>query len=611
MPEGDSSAITVMGERPAARLPSVVALFRPHLGQLALGTVWLLLTNALSLAVPRLVNEGIALVEGTAGRGGSLIAALGLPTGRLWPVVATIAVCALLGAATRVLSRVVLFNVGRDVERELRAETFAHLATLSPTWYRVHNVGDVMSRLTSDMTNIRLLGGFALLNALNTVIVFVATLPIVLALDLQVALLALAPFPVVIIGARLTARRVFMRTREVQAALGELTARVQENLAGQTVVRAFSREEAEEQGFAACNHELRRRALRLARARLAFAPVGGLGALGIVVALYAGGAAVVAGRLDVGDVVELSTRLVQLGWPMMALGMIISVFQRGRASLGRIHELLAARPDIVDGAVARPVQGVVEARGLTVEVAPGRLGLSALDVKVDRGRVLGIVGKNGAGKSTLLRALARQVPCPRDQLSLDGVDVNDWHLEALHAGVGVVPEDAFLFSDTLKDNLAFGRPDATDADIEAVVDLCDLRRDVNALPDGLATLVGERGVTLSGGQRQRVALARAILMRPAVLLLDDCLSAVDSKTEANIVAALRHGFVGNDGATRTPTLLVVSHRLSAVREADEILVLDAGRVIERGTHEQLLALGGGYAQLWGREQRRRQLGDDA
>ncbi len=611
MPGGDGDSITVMGERPAARLPSIAALFRPHLGKLALGTVWLLVTNALALAVPRLVNEGIALVEGTAGRGGSLVAALGLPTGRLWPVIATIGACALLGAGTRVLSRVVVFNVGRDVERELRAETFAHLGTLSPTWYREHNVGDVMSRLTSDMTNIRLLGGFALLNALNTAIVFAATLPIVLALDLQVALLALAPFPVVILGARLTARRVFVRTREVQAALGELTTRVQENLAGQVVVRAFSREAAEEQAFAACNLELRRRALRLARARLLFAPVGGLGALGIVVALYAGGAAVVAGRLDVGDVVELSTRLVQLGWPMMALGMIIAVFQRGRASLGRIHELLAARPDIVDGAVARPVEGVVEARGLTVEVAPGRVGLADLDVKVERGRVLGIVGKNGSGKSTLLRALARQVPCPRGQLTLDGVDVNDWHLGALHAGVGVVPEDAFLFSDTLRDNLALGRPDARDDEIEAAVDLCDLRRDVNALPEGLATLVGERGVTLSGGQRQRVALARAILTRPAVLLLDDCLSAVDSKTEANIVASLRRGFVAADGGVRPPTLLVVSHRLSAVREADEILVLDGGRVVERGTHEALLARGGGYAQLWGREQRRRALGADA
>lgn len=608
MPESLAPAITVMGDRPAARLPGIAALFRPHVSQLAQGTLWLLATNTLLLAVPRLVNEGIAVVEGTTGRGGSLLALFGLPTDRLWPVVLAIGACALLGAATRVASRVVLFNVGRDVERELRAETFAHLATLSPGWFREHNVGDLMSRLTSDMTNIRLLGGFALLNALNTAIVFAATLPIVLALDWQVAALALAPFPVVILGAQLTARVVFKRTREVQAALGALTTRVQENLSGQQVVRAFSREAEQEASFGAANQQLRQRARRLALARLVFAPIGGLGALGIALALYAGGAAVIEGRLDVGDVVELSTRLVQLGWPMMALGLIISVFQRGRASLGRIHELLRARPDIVDGTVDGAVQGLVEARGLTVEVAPGKVGLAELQVTVGRGRVLGIVGKNGAGKSTLLRALARQLPCPRGQLLLDDVDVNDWHLRALHAGVGVVPEDAFLFSDTLRDNLAFGRPDATDADIEAVVDLCDLRRDVTVLPEGLATLVGERGVTLSGGQRQRVALARAILTRPAVLLLDDCLSAVDSETEANIVAALRRGFVTAGGDTRPPTLLVVSHRLSAVRDADEIIVLDAGRVAERGTHDQLLALGGHYAQLWGREQRRRALG---
>ncbi|MCC7109147.1 MAG: ABC transporter ATP-binding protein [Deltaproteobacteria bacterium] len=608
MADGTTPPVTVMGDRPAARLPGIVALFRPHAPRLFLGFVWLLLTNTLLLAVPRLVNEGIAVVEGTRARGASLLAVLGLPTDRLGPIVALIGACALLGAMVRVASRVVLFNVGRDVERELRTETFAHLATLSPSFYRQHNVGDLMSRLTGDMTNVRLLSGFALLNALNTGIVFAATLPIVFSLDARVAALALAPFPFVILGAQLTSRRVFKRTREVQDALGRLTSRVQENLAGQSVVRAFSHEAAEERSFALRNEELRDKNLRLAKARLSFVPIGGLGALGTAAALWAGGDAVVGGRLDVGDVVELSARVVQLAWPMVALGLIISVIQRGRASLSRIHELLRARPDIVDGPVDALVQGGVEARALCVEVAPGVLGLRGVDVRVEPGRVLGIVGKNGSGKSTLLRALARQLPCPRGQLLLDGVDVNDWHLRALHAGVGVVPEDAFLFSDTLRDNLAFGRPDATAAEIEAVVDLCDLRRDVRALPEGLGTLVGERGVTLSGGQRQRAALARAILSRPALLLLDDCLSAVDAETEAHIVTALRRGFVGADGSARAPTLIVVSHRLSAVREADEILVLDSGAVLERGRHEALLAAGGLYAELWGREQRRRALG---
>lgn len=601
------TTVTVSGEAPAQRTRAFGELFRPYLGATAIGVVWLVLSNVLLLAVPRLVNEGIRAIEGTSR--GSILSVIGIDAPSVWLLVAAIGVCAAAGGVVRVLSRIVLFNLGRDMERALRSDLFAHLSTLSPTYYRGSSVGDLMSRLTNDMTNVRLMAGFALLNALNAAIIFVATLPLMFSLDATVAALSLLPFPLVLISAQSVSRVMFKRTKENQEALGKLTSAVQENLAGQQVVRAFSREEAELSRFGDVAHTVYGAAMRLAKVRLLMGPLMGLmGSLAIGVTLYAGGLAIVDGRLTVGDVVELNTRLIQLAWPTIAMGFIISVYQRGKASLARINEVFLVQPDIVDGAVQKPVAGDVVAKKLTVEVAKGKPGLIDLDVEVLAGQVLGIVGKNGSGKSTLLRALARQLPCPRDSLFVDGVDVNDWHLRALHQGIGVVPEDGFLFSATLQENLAFGRPDATTADVEAVVDLVDLRRDVASFPDGLLTMVGERGVTLSGGQRQRVALGRAILARPSVLLLDDSLSAVDAETESRIVDALRRGFLaaGADQA-RAPTLLVVSHRLSAVRAADEIIVLDQGRVSERGRHDALLARNGLYAELWGTEQLRRAL----
>jgi ATP-binding cassette, subfamily B, multidrug efflux pump len=616
------SDVTVLGERPASARPGGGArtmreLFVPHLGPMGVGVIWLLLSNAFLLLVPRLVNDGIAAATATEAPSNSFMKLLGVPlradVGDVRLIAGLIAAAAVLGAVARVASRVVLFNVGRDVERALRSDVFAHVATLSPTFFRKSSVGDLMSRLTNDMTNVRLMAGFALLNALNAAIIFVATLPLMFSLDAKVAALALLPFPLVLVAAQSVSRVMFRRTRENQEALGHLTTAVQENLAGQQVVRAFSREEGERLRFQETADHVYHAAMRLAHVRLAMGPIMGLmGSLAIGVSLYAGGQAIVEGRLGVGDVVEMNARLMQLAWPTIAMGFILSVYQRGKASLSRINELLVEVPDIVDGAVDRPVEGRVEARGLSVEVAPGRLGLDGFDVMVEPGKVLGVVGLTGSGKSTFLRALARQTPCPRSQLFVDGVDVNDWHLRALHEGVGVVPEDGFLFSATLEENLAFGRPEATPEEIEGVVDLCDLRRDVNSFPEGLKTVVGERGVTLSGGQRQRVALGRAILARPAVLLLDDSLSAVDAETEARVVAALRRGFApvegaGRGGARRPPTLIVVSHRLSAVRAADEIVVLDGGRVVERGTHDALLTNNGLYADLWGREQLRRAL----
>ncbi len=605
MAEGPSGT-TVLGTAPSPGARTLGMLFSPQLPMMARGFLWLMLTNLCALAVPRLVNIGIDIVEG---RGAT--APLSLSA-----VVALIVTLAVVGGVVRTQSRLVLFNAGRDVERALREDLFAHLATLSSTYFGRSSTGDLMSRLTNDLTNIRLLAGFALLNALNGILVVVVTLPLLFLLDVKVAAVSLLPFPLVIIAAQLVSKRMFRRTRENQDAIGALSTVVQESLAGQMVVRAFSQEDLVVARFVEKNDRVFHTSMRLARIRLLMGPLMGLMAsFATAAALFSGGYAVAAGRMTIGDIVEINTRLVQLAWPMIALGFTLSVWQRGKASLSRINEVLVARPDVVDGAQRRSansLQGPIKVSGLVVNVgAPPRRGVDDLSISVPAGSFVGVVGKIGSGKSLLLKAIARQLPVERGQIRIDDVDVIDWHLSALRqapGGVAVVPEDGFLFSATLRENLVFGAAAATDADVEAVVDLVDLRRDVERFPQGLQTIVGERGVTLSGGQRQRVALGRALLARPAILLLDDCLSAVDVETEQNIIRALQSGFgVDAGGHMAAATIIMVSHRLSALKVADLIISLDQGRGVERGTHEELLASGGLYATLWGEQQRREEL----
>ncbi len=609
MPEQPTTSVAVRGERPAPGPRSMWSIFAPHKAAILLGFVILTGTNALVLVLPRLVNEGIDLIEGN-GVDKSVLSWIGVATPAVSSIVIALIVCALVGAVFRVLSRVVLFNVGREVEREFRSQVFAHLSTLSPTYYGKHPTGDLMSRLTNDLGNVRLMSGFALLNVMNAAQIFVATLPLLFALDWMVALAAVIPFPLTMAVSQALAKVMYKKVRVNQEALGKLTSHVQENLAGQQVVRAFSQEEGEIRRFDKTNQEAFDAAMGLAFIRVVFFPLMGLMvALGIAITLYVGGRAILDGRMSIGDLVEFNTRLGQLAWPAIAMGFILSVYQRGKAGLDRLNQVLEAQPDIVDGDHTGPVQGKVEARSLTVRY-PGLTApaLSELSFSVEPGHVLGVVGTNASGKSSLVKAIARMLPTDEGELFLDDVDINRWSLSALSRGISVVTDDGFLFSQTLRENLCFARPDATDEEVQEAIEVADLTRDISTFKDGLATMVGERGVTLSGGQKQRVALARALLSRPRLLILDDSLSAVDAETESRIVGALRGGRFSQGGVA--PTLIIISHRLSAVREAQEILVLKAGEVTERGTHDELLQNGGLYAELWGTEQLRAALEHD-
>jgi ATP-binding cassette subfamily B protein len=596
---------TVLGRAPVSGRQTLTELFRPQAPAMWRGLGWLVLTNVCALTVPRLVNIGIDLVEGRAVTWPLPIAL------RLAVIVSGIVLLSIVGAVVRTLSRVVLFNAGRDVEQDLRRRLFGHLGCLSATFYGRQSIGDLMSRLTNDLTNIRLLSGFALLNALNGIIIVAITLPVLITIDPTVSLIALTPFPLVIVLSQVVSKRMFLRTRENQEAIGKLSSVVQESLAGQMVVRALSQEDAVVARFVERSDAVYESSMRLARIRIIMGPLMGLmGSLSVGLALWAGGAAVVAGRVTIGDVVEINTRILQLTWPMIAIGFTLSVWQRGKASLVRINEILDVRPDITDGPHQRPaprLEGRIDIDGLGLDRGtPPRRVLDDVTLTVPPGAFIGIVGRNGAGKSLLLKAIARQLDVDRGVVRIDGVDVRQWHLGALRTapgGVGVVPEDGFLFSATLRENLTFGAGDVDDAEVEAIVDLIDLRRDVQRMPDGLATVVGERGVTLSGGQRQRVALGRALLARPGILLLDDSLSAVDVETEQHIIASLRALGAGR----ARPTIVMVSHRLSVLRGADEIVGLEAGRIVERGTHDALLEQGGLYATLWGEQERARAL----
>ncbi len=582
------------------------ALFRPYWRQLMLGLLALITTNLFALILPRLVNMGISVIEGKKVPYFTSITS----------IVLAILALAVLAAIARTYSRILMFGVGREIERDVRRDVFVHLSTLSPSFYEKRSVGDLMSHMTSDINNIRMCTGFAVLNILNIVIVFAGTAPVLFSIDHQVAFAALLPFPLVMITAQALSGRMFQRVREYQASLSDLSARIQENLSGAQVVRVFHQEEAENTRFAAVNDHAFRAAIRLAKMRVVMFPLMRMmGALGVAVTLFVGGRAVVLGHIDLGDYVEINARLLQLAWPAISLGFVMSVYSRGQASLARMNVLLEARPEIVGGALPAPKQVVrdsadqffVVAHNLSVQLPQSAKPiLYGVSFTVKPGEVLGVVGPTGAGKSTLTRALCREVNVARGQLLIDGQDICDWQLHALRKFVAVAPSEAFLFSASMRSNITFARPDASQDEVMEVVRMVDLTRDVDGFADGLETMIGERGVTLSGGQRQRVALARAILARPKMLILDDCLSAVDAQTQSTIVERLKQP-VG-DGTHTPPAMIIVSHRLSVVQEANEIVVLDKGQIVERGTHLELLTKGALYRALWGLQLLEEELG---
>jgi ATP-binding cassette subfamily B protein len=572
---------------------------RHHRRALAWGLLSLLATTALSVASPWVLRHAVDDLTRSLTRSKLL-----LYSGLIVAVV-------LVEGVFRYFMRLVLISTSRQIEYELRDDLFAHLTRLSVAYYHRHRVGDIMSRATNDLSAVRMVLGPGIMYTANTAATFVFAVALMARISPPLLLLSLLPLLAVSVLVRHFGRRIHDRFERVQAQLSDISAQVQENLAGARVVRAYGQEPQEELRFARANEEYLRRSRSLIRVFGSLYPgIQLLMGAGAALVLWLGGSLVVAGRITLGEFVAFGVYLTMLHWPMIALGWVVNLFERGEASMGRILEILdaeSAMPAGVDPAgragtdIPAP-RGEVEFRSLTFAY-DGSPVLRDVTVHVPAGATVAVVGPTGSGKSTLVSLLARVFDPPPGTLFLDGTDVRQIPLAALRRAVGLVPQETFLFSTTVRENVAFGLrggeggapPEETVRErTEWAAEVSQLARDVETFPGGYDTVVGERGITLSGGQRQRTALARALAVDPRVLVLDDALSSVDTYTEEEILRGLR-------GVMASRTTFLVSHRVSTVKDADLILVLKEGRVVERGTHGQLLDGGGFYADLHRRQ----------
>jgi ATP-binding cassette subfamily B protein len=548
---------------------------------------FLALTNAFLLLVPRILRDAIDHLKAE-----TLPRALG--TYALLIVGAT-----LLQGTFRFCARRTLVGTARDLEYELRNALFAHLQRLPPSFYQGTRPGEVMARATGDLNQIRMMLGAGIMYAANACIVYPGAILAMALTDPWLTLWAVLPYPILFAILKPFKAWVHDRFQEVQEQFERIAGKVQENLAGIRVVKAYTMERGEVAEFARLNEEYVRRNLRLALLEGIASPLTAIvGGVGTVVILWVGGDRVIAGRLTLGDFVAFNAYLAMLVWPTIALAWIANLVERGIVSLERVQEILHTRPAIADPAdpvAPPPPRGALEFRDLSVAYGDGRKALDGVTLHIPPGARVALVGPIGGGKSTLASAIPRLVDVPPGAVFLDGVDITRMSLAALRGAVGCMPQDAFLFSDTLRENIAFGRPGAPLEAVVAAAERAQLAQDLANFPQGLDTVVGERGVTLSGGQRQRVGIARAILMDPKVLILDDALSNVDAETEEAILRALAPVMAER-------TTLIITHRLAAIREAELIVVMDQGRIVETGRHADLVGRGGLYARLWAHQQ---------
>ncbi len=577
-------------------LAALLPYFRARRRQLAAGVLAILGSAAVGLASPIVVGLAIdAFVEAPTGRTLAGYALL------------LVAIAAVQGVFT-FSQRLILVTVSRDIENDLRNAYFAHLERMPQAYFQDRSVGDLMARGTNDLQAVRMICGPAIMYSANTLFTGLGALFFMSRIHGLLTLLALGTMPLVVLATKVLGQRVHTLFMGVQEQFSALSARVQESLAGARLVRAYAQEAAELEAFGELNAEYVARSRRLIRWTSAFHPLlQFLVGLGYVAVLWYGGTLVWGGEITVGQFVTFNFFLAKLIWPMIAIGWVTNLVQRGRASLERITDVLATEPAIRDrrptpAAALLPIRaaaaprGAVAFRRLTYRYREGSApALAEVDCAVEAGGTLAVVGRTGSGKSTLLSLVPRLVEPPPGAVLVDGTDVLRLPLAELRSWIGMVPQESFLFSASVGENIALGRDGARRDELLEAARLAGLEADLERFPRGLDTLVGERGITLSGGQKQRVALARALLRRPRILILDDCLSAVDTQTEETILRNLETVFTGR-------TVLLVSHRISAVRKADRIVVLEGGRVAEEGTHDELLALGRLYADLARRQQ---------
>ncbi|HEV2964368.1 MAG TPA: ABC transporter ATP-binding protein [Candidatus Angelobacter sp.] len=567
---------------------------RQYRGTLLLGFICVLLTNGIWVLFPQIILRATDALNAMDRRNPAAIRHQLLIYSLLLLAVA------FSKGIFQFLTRWLVIGVSRDIEYDLRNDLFRHLESLSLSYYQKNRTGDIMARATNDLNAVRMLLGPAIMYSANTLVFTIAALIFMWRTSPRLTMYAFVPLPLASVAIQYFGRKIHERFEKIQAQFSEISARAQENFSGARVIRAYAQEDAEIALFETSNVEYVNRALPLARLTgMLWPSLEFMLGIGIVIAFWLGGREVLLHHITPGSFVAFLTYIVQLTWPIIALGWVINIFQRGTASMGRLNEILVAQPEITDARVApdlrsaETMKGDIEFRNLSFSYN-GTPVLHNINLHIPAGTSLAVVGPTGSGKTTLVNLIPRIYDAASGALLIDGRPIHEYPVEMLRRNVGFVPQETFLFSDSIRENIAFGVEGAADEQVHNAAQGANIAEDIESFPESYATLVGERGITLSGGQKQRTAIARALIRNPRVLVLDDALSSVDTYTEEKILNHLRQIMRGR-------TTIFISHRVSTVRNADKIAVLHEGRIVELGTHDELLRRDGYYTELYNKQ----------